>query len=217
MVKRRGIGLIAGILIASTGWAAPSSPSMIATPPQPKWSELNIKQKIVLAPLSDDWDSLEFFRQKKWLGIAERFPQMAPDEQRRIQVQMQEWSKLTPEQRQLARETFKSTNRLPADKKQELKQKWEEYSSLPEEEKKKLQQQAESQSVAKVKPVSPTPSQLPPVLPPPPAPVLATPVPALAAPAPAPALPAPAAAAPSQAATEAPAMLLSPHDASLKP
>jgi hypothetical protein len=145
MVKRRWIGLIAG-LVVTMGWAAPSSPSLIATPPQPKWSELTVQQKIVLAPLSDDWDSLEYFRQKKWLGIAATFPRMTPGEQRRVQAQMQEWGKLTPEQRQTARENFKTANQMSAAKKQELKQKWEEYSNLPEEEKEKLKQQAESQS-----------------------------------------------------------------------
>jgi len=133
----------------TTGWAESSSPSLIATPPQPKWSELTVQQKIVLAPLSDDWDSLEYYRQKKWLGIAARYPVMTPEEQRRIQVQMQAWGKLTPEQRQLARENFKTAKQLPVEKKQELKQKWEEYSSLPEDEKEKLKQQAASKPVPK--------------------------------------------------------------------
>ncbi len=149
MAKRRWIGVIAGVILSTSGWTATSSPSLIATPPQPKWSELTVQQKIVLAPLSDDWDSLEYFRQKKWLTIVANFPKMSSDEQRRIQGQMQEWGKMTPEQRQLARENFKTANQLPASKKQELKQKWEEYSNLPEEEKERLKQQAEMQSVAK--------------------------------------------------------------------
>lgn len=149
MVKTRLVAIIFCCSLVTTGWAETSSPSLIATPPQPKWSELTVQQKIVLAPLSDDWDSLEYFRQKKWLGIAVRFPEMTPEEQRRIQVQMQAWGKLTPEQRELARENFKTANQLPAEKKQELKQKWEEYSSLPEDEKEKLKQQAASKPVPK--------------------------------------------------------------------
>jgi hypothetical protein len=149
MVKTRLVAIIFTCVLATTGWAETPSPSLIATPPQPKWSELTVKQKIVLAPLSDDWDSMEYFRQKKWLGIAARFPEMTPEEQRRIQGQMQAWGKLTPEQRQLARENFKTANQLPAEKKQELKQKWEEYSSLPEDEKEKLKQQAASKPVPK--------------------------------------------------------------------
>lgn len=149
MAKKRLAGLILSCLVASTGWAATSSPSLIATPPQPNWSELTIPQKIVLAPLSDDWDSLEYYRQKKWLHIAKRFPTMAPEEQRRIQGQMQEWGKLTSAQRQLARENFITVNQLSSEKKQKLKQKWEEYSSLPEDEKAKLKQQATGNPVPK--------------------------------------------------------------------
>ncbi len=149
MVKTRLVAIIFSCVVVTTGWAETPSPSLIATPSQPMWSELTVKQKIVLAPLSDDWDSMEYFRQKKWLGIAVRFPEMTPEEQRRIQGQMQAWGKLTPEQRQLARENFKTANQLPAEKKQELRKKWEEYSSLPEDEKEKLKQQAASKPVPK--------------------------------------------------------------------
>lgn len=143
MAKSLLAGIILSCSIATSGWAATPSPSLIATPPQPKWSELTVEQKIVLAPLSDDWDSLEYYRQKIWIGIIARFPTMTPQEQRRVQVQMQEWGKLSPEQRQAARENFKTASQLPLAKKQELKQKWEEYSSLPEEEKQKLKLQAQ--------------------------------------------------------------------------
>jgi hypothetical protein len=170
MVKTHLVGLISAFILTSTGWAATTSPSLIATPPQPKWSELTVAQKIVLAPLSDDWDSLENYRQKKWLSIVTRFPVMAPEEQRRIQVQMQEWGKLTPEQRERARQNFKTASQLPTEKKQELKQKWEEYSSLPEAEKEKLKLQAASKPVPR--PGHPAPAALPVPL----APVIATPV-----------------------------------------
>ena len=159
MAKTRhaGIAALGCLLVVSTGWAATPSPSLIAVPPQPKWTELKVEQKIVLAPLSDDWDAMENYRQKKWLGIAARFFSLTPDEQRRIQTQMQEWDKLTPEERQAARDKFKTANQLPADKKQELKQKWEEYSSLPEKEKELLKQQAESKPV--LKPTRPAATQ----------------------------------------------------------
>ena len=144
MAKTRLAAIILSCLLISPGWAETTSPALVVTPPQPKWSELTVQQKIILAPLADDWDSLEYFRQKTWLDIVTRFATMTPEEQRRIQVQMQEWGKLTPAQRQLARENFKTANQLPAKKKQELKRKWEEYSNLPEDEKEKLKQQAAS-------------------------------------------------------------------------
>lgn len=135
-------GLVFVFFLATTGWAATPSPSLIVTPEQPKWSELTVQQKTVLAPLADDWDSLEYHRQKKWLGIVARFPAMTPKEQRRIQIQMQEWGKLTDDERQAAREKYISTKQLPIEKKRELKKKWEEYSSLPEEERARLRERA---------------------------------------------------------------------------
>ena len=142
MARSRLPGLVLAFFLATTGWAATPSPSLIVTPEQPKWSELTVQQKTVLAPLADDWDSLEYHRQKKWLGIVARFPAMTPKEQRRIQIQMQGWGKLTDDERQEAREKYISTKQLPIEKKQELKKKWEEYSSLSEEERSRLRERA---------------------------------------------------------------------------
>jgi hypothetical protein len=149
MVKKHLVALIFSSLLAVTGWAATPGPSVIATPPQPQWNELTIQQKSVLAPLGGDWDAMEYYRRKKWIGIAVRFPKMTPEEQQRIQGQMQEWTKLTPGQRQLAREKFQTVTQLPTEKKEALKQKWEEYSNLPEEEKEKHKQQATANPAGK--------------------------------------------------------------------
>ena len=142
--------LVFAAFLSVPGWAATPSPTLIVTPQQAKWVELSTQQKAVLAPLAADWDAMESYRRKKWIGIAQRFPLMTGDEQLRIQGQMQEWTQLTPEQRQHAREKYQTMSQLPTEKKQELKQelkqKWEEYSNLPEEEKQKHQQQAVSAS-----------------------------------------------------------------------
>ncbi|EXI91838.1 MAG: hypothetical protein AW12_01022 [Candidatus Accumulibacter sp. BA-94] len=136
MAEKLGVAVaVLTALLALPVRAEVPGPSAIVTPAQPQWTELTVEQKIVLAPLSDDWDILESNRQKKWLGIARRFASMTPAEQRRIQTQMQEWGKLTPAQRAQARENFITASQLPAEKKEELRQKWEEYSSLPEAEK----------------------------------------------------------------------------------
>ncbi|MEO8411598.1 MAG: DUF3106 domain-containing protein, partial [Propionivibrio sp.] len=129
------------------------------------WSELTVPQKIILAPLADDWDSLESYRQKKWLGIAARFLSMAPLEQRRIQGQMQAWGKMTPDERELARRNFLTTNQLPDEKKQALRQKWLEYSKLSAAEKEKLMPEV---------PQKPASRRLPPPSSPPPAPAGST-------------------------------------------
>ena len=123
------VSLIASLLLFTPSFpagAAPASPALIATPAQPMWSELATSQKIVLAPLSDNWDSMESHDQKKWLNIVVRFYELSTAEQRRVQSQMQEWGRLSPEERRVARENFKTASQLPAKKKEELKQKWEE-------------------------------------------------------------------------------------------
>lgn len=134
------IALLLTFFLSVSGWAATSSPTLVVTPPQPKWVELSALQKTILAPLAADWDAMEAYRRKKWIGIAQRFPAISEGEQLRIQGQMQEWTKLTPEQRQLAREKYQTMSQLPNERKQALKQQWEEYSSLPEAEKQRLQQ-----------------------------------------------------------------------------
>ena len=159
--------------------ASPASPALIATPAQPTWSELTTSQKIVLAPLCDNWDSMESHNQKKWLNIVVRFYELSTAEQRRIQSQMQEWGRLSPEERRVARENFKTASQLPAKKKEELKQKWEEYSSLPEAEKEKLKKQAKTAAIKPALPIAqpaPLPAPHPPQAnpEPPPAPAPAT-------------------------------------------
>lgn len=145
---------------ALPGWAQTAGPSVIVVQ-QPIWSDLSVPQKIVLAPLSDEWDSMESLRQKKWLGIAARFAAMNAEEQRRLQGQMQEWGRLTPGERQIAREIYKNTSQLPVEKRQELKQKWEEYSSLPEDEKEKLKKQAANRPIKSLQPFVPDVSDHP--------------------------------------------------------
>ena len=68
-------------------------------------------------------------RKQKWRGVAQRYPGMHPDEQQRLQQQMQSWAQLTPEQRKVAREQYKSLKALPPDKKEEVRQKWEELNA----------------------------------------------------------------------------------------
>lgn len=119
-------------LISAPVFSAPSQKK------PPSWAELTQDQKSTLAPLSEDWDSLNTQRKRKWLGIAKRYPTMKADEQSNVQRRMQDWAKLTAEQRRSAREGFKSISKLPPKQKQVLRDKWEEYQQLPEDERQKL-------------------------------------------------------------------------------
>ena len=133
-----------GLLVAVALWlASPLSHAVVTPPlPQPSWAQLNPEQKSILAPLAGEWDKMDGFRRKKWLGIAQRYPTLGPDEQARMQRRMTDWAKLTPEERKHAREKYQSLQKQPPEKKEAVKQKWEEYKELPESEKSRLKAEA---------------------------------------------------------------------------
>lgn len=124
--------------------AEPPTTVVIGTLPQPGWEALSPLQKSILAPLATDWNSMENLARKKWLGIAERYPNMKSDEQRRLQERMREWAALTPEQRSKVRGSYKDFNQLPAEQKAVVKQKWEAYSNLPSDEKQRIRESGKS-------------------------------------------------------------------------
>jgi len=95
--------------------AEPPTTAIIGTPPQPGWNQLSAQQKTVLAPLAKNWDGMENIRKKKWLGIAERYPAMNPNEQQRMQDRMREWASLSPSERNKVRDTYKDFNQLPSE------------------------------------------------------------------------------------------------------
>ena len=160
MVKRRYIGgVILSLALSGALAAEPPTTAFIGTPPQPGWSLLSTQQQVILAPLAADWDKLDNIRRKKWLGIAERYPAMKAEEQRRVQDRMRDWATLTPEQRAKVRDTYKEFNQLPSEQKQTVKQKWEAYSNLPHEEKQRVRQEGKSSQLLAPPPlVEPVPA-----------------------------------------------------------
>lgn len=120
----------------------PASAAIIPPLKQPKWAELTPQQREILAPLSSEWDKLESYRRKKWLGIVQRYPTLSVEEQQRLQRRMKAWVNLTPEERKRAREQYKTLQKAPPEQRQAVKQRWQEYDSLPDAEKKRLQQDA---------------------------------------------------------------------------
>lgn len=104
----------------------------------PAWAELSAVQQHILAPLQQEWDSLEADRKKAWLGIAKRYPKMTPEGQARVQKRMHAWAKLTPEQRQLARERYRALRKAPPEQRQALRKKWDEYMALSPEQRRTL-------------------------------------------------------------------------------
>ena len=127
----RTLAIAAGVSV-SLVLANPAGAIDLSPLQQPNWAELTPQQREVLMPLSGEWDKLETYRRKKWLGIAQRYPSMTMEEQQRVQHNMRAWIKLTPAQRQQARERFKeSLQKASPEHRQAIKQKWQEYSEKP--------------------------------------------------------------------------------------
>lgn len=125
------IAIVACVALSTPAWAAaPAQPQPASVAPKaakPDWNELTAAQRGVLAPLREDWSTLDTTRREKWIVIADRFPKMKPHEQKLLQTRMQDWSKLTPEQRRIAREKFTTIKKLPAAKREEVKAQWDQY------------------------------------------------------------------------------------------
>ncbi|MBP9713655.1 MAG: DUF3106 domain-containing protein [Sterolibacterium sp.] len=99
-------------------------------------------------PLSGEWDQLESFRRKKWLGIAQRYPSLPASEQQRVQHRMKAWINLSPGERQRVRDLYKNLQKAPPEQRASIMQKWQEYKELPDAEKerlRKLQEQTRTQ------------------------------------------------------------------------
>ena len=156
-----------------------ASYSVFAAAPKkkpPTWAELSPEQQKVLSPLSEEWNKLDAPRRRKWLGIAKRYPSMKPEEQAKVQKQMQPWAKLTPDERRTARERFKRIEKLPPRERQALAQKWQQYKQLPEDERSKLGSTAKKSAApsaaakagnAGASKRAPGPARVPAVVPPP--------------------------------------------------
>lgn len=93
----------------------------------PKWESLKPIEQEVLAPLKEDWETLDAQRKRKWLAVVKRYPTMKPEEQARLTERMRGWASLTPDQRRAAREMFMRQAQMPTEKRDALPKKWEEY------------------------------------------------------------------------------------------
>lgn len=153
-----------GLIFAVALWlASPLSHAVVTPPlPQPLWAELSTEQKRALAPLAGEWDNMDGFRRKKWLGIAQRYPSLSPDEQARMQRRMTDWAKLTPDERKRAREKYQSLQKATPEKKEAVKLKWEEYKELPESEKNRLKAEAVGKPTPRPTPSKPAAAANPP-------------------------------------------------------
>ncbi|MDD5177234.1 MAG: DUF3106 domain-containing protein [Sterolibacterium sp.] len=141
-MARTFLSIIAGITLVVALSFSNIASAVVPPIKQPSWVELTPQQREILAPLAVEWDKLEFFRRKKWLGIAHRYPAMSAEEQQRLQLRMKTWVNLSPDERKRAREQYKTLKKAPPEQRQAVNQKWEEYKNLPDDEKERLKQLA---------------------------------------------------------------------------
>jgi hypothetical protein len=127
-----------GLVLAASVPAQPQ-PSPVKRPPiespGPSWQALTAKQRATLAPLQNDWASIDGPRKAKWLDIAARYPKLPASEQQRLQARMTEWSRMTPSERARARLNYQEVKQLPN---QERQDRWQAYQALPEDQRKAL-------------------------------------------------------------------------------
>jgi len=140
--------------VAAVVLAGVMAPALAVVPDivPPNWAELPPQKQQILTPLAGEWNQLESWRKKKWLEISDRYPQMAAEEQQRIQRRMKAWVKLTPEERKAAREKYKNVQQASPEQREALKKMWSEYQTLPEEERERLKQSAGRSSTSKALP-----------------------------------------------------------------
>ena len=101
------------------------------------WSTLNEDQRLILAPLEEDWSSLTVARQKKWVDVANRYPSMSDTDKSTLQSRMSEWAGLSTTERQRARDNYLRILNISPEKKAAA---WESYQQLSAEDKKLLAQ-----------------------------------------------------------------------------
>jgi hypothetical protein len=142
---RRAAILVLALLLAGGSVAQapekakPAAKSAKKAQVRPAWAELTADQQMILAPLKAEWDALDPERRRKWVGIANRYPKMKPEQQERVQRRMQAWASLTPEQRRQARENYRRIAKQRAEKQQKLREAWAEYQALPPHERQRLE------------------------------------------------------------------------------
>ena len=146
--------LAIGFAVAAAAQPQPLPVKRPVDTPGPTWTALSSEQRAVLAPLRDDWSSIDAPRKTKWLDLAARYPKMPAEDQKRMQDRMIEWARLSPQERAQARLNFQQAKQLPN---QDRHDQWEAYQALPESERKALASRAHTtprvgETVAKPEP-----------------------------------------------------------------
>ena len=120
--------------------AAPRSPVTVRpAPPQPeegpRWQKLPPAQRDALKPLQQEWSGIDASSKLKWMQLADRMPEMHPEDRSRVQERMADWAKLTPAERGQARLRYQEAKQVPPS---DRRSRWDAYQALPPEQKNEL-------------------------------------------------------------------------------
>jgi hypothetical protein len=127
------------LAVAAASFALFAGTARGTEPSASPWSSLSPQQQLALAPLKDDWASIDNPRRQKWLELANRMPGMPAQERERIQQRMADWSRMSPADRGRARLAFQQSREFSAEERQA---RWQAYKALPDDERQRLAQQA---------------------------------------------------------------------------
>lgn len=130
-------------LVVATALAQPA-----ADAGGPSWRSLTPAQRSALAPLEQDWATVEPSRKQKWLDLAARFPNMPVQERARVQERMANWARLSPQERGQARLQYQEARQLSPEERQA---RWQQYQALPPEQKQELLRRAKPAAPAKAR------------------------------------------------------------------
>jgi len=147
--RRYAWALVMVVLVSAVAWATPTSATLRAVPARTpseegiRWTKLKPSQREALKPLQQDWATIDAARKQKWLQVADRMPNMPPDERARVQARMTEWARMTPQQRGEARLRYEESRQLPAE---DRRSRWDAYQALSPDEKRELAARADARS-----------------------------------------------------------------------
>jgi hypothetical protein len=138
--------LLAAVCVVPGAHSQPQPSPAKSSAAGPSWQSLSAEQRSALAPLQNDWASIDSPRKAKWIEIAGRYPKMTPEDQKLMQARMSEWSRLSPSERARARLNFQEVKQLPH---QERHDRWEAYQALPESQRQALASRAAAKAPTK--------------------------------------------------------------------
>ncbi len=155
-----GIAMGRGEAPVSKPASAPT-PILVVQPTGSRWQDLTDAQKQILSPLAGIWDTLNNGHKGKWIALTQNYGTRSPDEQKKMQSRMLEWSALTQSQREQARLNFAETKKIsPSARAAD----WETYQGLSGEEKRELAAKGKAKPTGAAVAVTPVPpSKLTPV------------------------------------------------------